>query len=278
METNELKIEFNKTKRSDMYSVDPRAIIIEQGYNVRSESEMNDESYFELKESIRLIGTTEPLMCRKDENDNMVLVRGHRRLKANLELIAEGLPIEYVKTFLEPKGYNDIQRTIDLYISNSGKPLSDMAFAKVVQRLLNFGKTEAEISRELGVNHVKVNNAIKLLNAPYEVQQLIENKEISATAVTSIIDYTRNPEKQKEIVKEAIEEAKKTGSKATLKHIQNKEIADKFSRKTLLKFLSSLIDEFDSKGIENEKTDAIINMRIELQTELDMSKLADIFK
>jgi len=282
-----VETEFNKTTRSDIYNIDPRIIV--PGNNIRKDYGDIPTLMNQIIEQGLLIA----LRVKKDPNsDKYIAIDGHRRLKAIHTAIEQGFDIKQVKCNVVPKNYTKENEIYDMLLCNTGKSLTDLEQAEGIRILSLAGYKDVEIAKRLGTNPVQIGNLLKLLEAPKEILNLVENKEISVTAVTSIIRHatelakTENNEIDTEkknneiinIVKETIEEAKKTGSKATSKHIQVKEITDKFNRKTLLKFLSSLNDEFVSANIENEKTQIVKAMITELRTDLDMPKLAQLFK
>ena len=83
MDTN-----INSTKRTDIYSVDPRNVVVVDNFNVR-----RDFAIDELKEQIKLQGVLNPITVVpfKDENgdEKYRLVDGERRLRATLAAISE---------------------------------------------------------------------------------------------------------------------------------------------------------------------------------------------
>jgi ParB-like chromosome segregation protein Spo0J len=78
--------------RRDLIMLDPRKIVVEPGLNPRDyKLQENLDHLNELKASIRASGTLQPLWVRFDvKTKAAVLVDGECRLRANLELIADG--------------------------------------------------------------------------------------------------------------------------------------------------------------------------------------------
>jgi ParB/RepB/Spo0J family partition protein len=345
---------FNKTTRSDIYNIDPRIIV--SGNNIRKD-------YGDIPTLMNQIieqGLLNALLVKKDPNsEKYIAIDGHRRLKAIHTAIEQGFDIKQVKCNVVPKNFTKENEIYAMLLCNTGKSLTDIEQAEGIRILNLAGYKDVEIAKRLATNPVHIGNLLKLLEAPKEILNLVENNEISVSAVTSIVRHatelakTENNEidiekKNNEIIRivnETITEAKLNAEleveklksaadqklkeleqketetievinnsesdsynvmlakkrletivtkkekvinevntiepvekKATLKHIKVKEITDKFNRKTLLKFLNSLNDEFTAKGIENDKTEIVIEMIFNLRSELDISKLAELFR
>jgi ParB/RepB/Spo0J family partition protein len=345
---------FNKTTRSDIYNIDPRIIV--SGNNIRKD-------YGDIPTLMNQIieqGLLNALLVKKDPNsEKYIAIDGHRRLKAIHTAIEQGFDIKQVKCNVVPKNFTKENEIYAMLLCNTGKSLTDIEQAEGIRILNLAGYKDVEIAKRLATNPVHIGNLLKLLEAPKEILNLVENNEISISAVTSIVRHatelakTENNEidiekKNNEIIRivnETITEAKLNAEleiekiklaaneklkelgkketetievinnsesdsynvmlakkrletivtkkekvinevniiepvekKATLKHIKVKEITDKFNRKTLLKFLNSLNDEFTFKGIENDKTEIVIEMIFNLRSELDIPKLAELFR
>src|ERR1044072_748044 len=136
--------------KRDAYPFDPRLLKIDASYNVRDLDAADERADLdELKESIRANGVRVPLEVRLVDEDVFV-VAGHRRHKAVMELIAEGEEIKAVPVMPEPKHTSDVDRIINLVVSNSGKPLKPLEVAEVVRRLGAFGWANGQIAKRLG--------------------------------------------------------------------------------------------------------------------------------
>ena len=120
----------------DQFMIDPRIIVVEDGHNPRDYNIPENRAHLDdLKASIRENGTISPLWVRYDaERRAAVLVDGECRLRANLELIAEGVEIEAVP-FIQVPGGNEPDRLLLAVVANQNKPLSELELDRKSTRL-----------------------------------------------------------------------------------------------------------------------------------------------
>ena len=111
--------------RKDSIVIDPRLIVIEEGHNPRNFSLPENRAHLdELKASIAEHGVLAPLWVRWEASTKQpVLVDGETRLRATLELIAEGVDIKSVPT-IQVSAANEADRLVLALTANTGKPLS----------------------------------------------------------------------------------------------------------------------------------------------------------
>lgn len=117
MSANALKskrnMETNITKRTDIYNIDPRNVVVVNNFNVR-----RDFAIDELKEQIKAQGVLNPITVipfkDEDGNEKYRLVDGERRLRATLAAISEGADIKRVKALFLPRNTKEE----DLLIAN----------------------------------------------------------------------------------------------------------------------------------------------------------------
>lgn len=104
-------METNKTKNTDLFLIDPRNIVVVDGFNVRRDFDLD-----ELKEQIKAKGVLNPLtvIAFKDDegNEKYKLVDGERRYRATMLAISEGADIPYVRAMKARKDAS----TEELYI------------------------------------------------------------------------------------------------------------------------------------------------------------------
>jgi ParB/RepB/Spo0J family partition protein len=199
--------------KRDAYPFDPRLLKIEPGYNVRN-LDSTDDADLELKESIRANGVRVPLEVRLVDEDVFV-VAGHRRYKMTMELIAEGEEIKSIPVMPEPKHTTEIDRIINLVISNSGKPLKPLEVAEVVRRLVVFGWDHHAIAKRLGwKSSGSVKQHLDLIAMPEPVKQIVRDDGASATtAAKAMKDAKNDPEFAAQLLRDAAEEQKRLGKK-----------------------------------------------------------------
>ena len=126
-------INTNSTKRTDIYSVDPRNVVVVDNFNVR-----RDFSIDELKEQIKLQGVLNPITVVpfKDENgdEKYRLVDGERRLRATLAAISEGADIKRIKAIFLPRNTKEDDLLIEQMMRNEGKNFTEYEQAIMFQR------------------------------------------------------------------------------------------------------------------------------------------------
>lgn len=261
-----------KTKRTDILNVDPRNIIIEEGFNVEGRTD-DKEKIRELMLSILGVGQLEPLMGFKVKGeDKYILTDGHRRMAAVNMAIAEGNEIPYVK--LLPSSGNLEDRLFALVITGIGKePLSPIGEGETYKKLINLGYNAKEISEKVGKSLPHVYNMLKLADAPKAVKNSILKNEISSTTVMQMLRTVKNSEDLVQTVNNAVQTVKeKTGDsnkpvKVTAKDfvklktpIQKlTEALQKSDNEKGSDFLTSLINELNNKQSTPESINSIIN-------------------
>jgi ParB family chromosome partitioning protein len=204
--------------KRDSYPVDPRALKIDAAYNVRDMQDPETIAHVRwLADSIKENGVKVPLEVRLDGED-IYVVAGHCRHAGTMLAISEGAEIATVMVIPEPKGTNEVERTLNLITSNSGKPLTPLAVAEVVRRLLAFGWTNDAIAKRLGWKSVaSVDNAVVLLGADHDVKEMVRSGAVSASTASKVVK--KEGSKAGATLKAAAA-ASKSGAKVTAKTIR----------------------------------------------------------
>lgn len=209
----ELKHHEAVLKRGDSFVIDPRMLKVDVSYNVRDLSTTDTREHIAgLKESIANNGVRVPLEVRLSGTDIFV-VSGHCRHAAVMELIAEGRDdILGVPCVREPSSINDAERTLNLVISNSGKPLTTLEVSEVVRRLEAFGWTEAEIQKRMRwKSRASVKQHLEVAALPEAMKDHIRKEEISPTTARAFAKSDLTPEQQEELVRADLEEKRRLG-------------------------------------------------------------------
>lgn len=214
-------VELNATKRTDIYQIDPRNIVVVAGFNARKDFALD-----ELKEQIRKQGVLNPITVIpfKDENGNEKyrLVDGERRYRAVMALLEEGADIRRIKAMYLPKNTKEEDLLIQQLMRNEGKQFTEIELANLFYRFKDqFGYTQTEIADKFGKKASFVSRCLSLLDLPAEIIAKIESGEISADAARSIVSQNKdNEQAQVEAVSNAVKEAKAKGKKtATAKDV-----------------------------------------------------------
>lgn len=247
--------------RSDMFKVNPMDLFVVDNFNVR-----DDFDLVELKNSIKENGVKVPLTVRMGEEGKILLVDGERRLRAVWALLEEGVEIATVPCIVEPRGYNDEMRTLDLIVRNDGKPLTPIEEARVIARLLTYGWEPKQIALKTGRSQAHVSNALLLNSVPAKVAEKIKTGKIASTLVLDLARETKDqPEKLVELVEKTVQRATDGGKKkATRKHLVEREPAKPKFRERVEAFLSKLVKQL--KKLDGEEA---INLVAEVQIFLD---------
>ncbi len=152
-----------------------------------------------LKKSIQQHGILQPLVVTQTMGGKYELVAGERRLRAAKELNLKKIPviIRTVKDLekLELSLIENIQR----------EDLNPIEKAQAYKQLIeNFHLTQEEAAKRLGVARSTLNNTLRLLQLPPEVQKDVATGKISEGQAKLILSLN-NPQQQKKITQRAKE-------------------------------------------------------------------------
>ena len=259
---NVMNNEINATKRTDIYQIDPRNIVVVEGFNARKNFDLD-----ELKEQIRKVGVLNPITVIpfKDKEtgaEKYRLVDGERRYRAVMALLAEGEDIKRIKAMYLPKGTKEEDLLIQQLLKNTGKQFSEIEMAKLFNRFKEqWGYTQTEIADKFCKKASFVSRCMALLDLPAEIIEMMERGEISADTARQIANRHKDDvDAQVEDAEKAVNTAKAKGKKtATTKDIPvNVQAANLIAkiRKDLKKY-ASLMDSLDGENAEIMMTNAI---------------------
>ena len=230
-------METNITKRTDIYNIDPRNVVVVDNFNVR-----RDFAIDELKEQIKAQGVLNPITVvpfkDEDGNEKYRLVDGERRLRATLAAISEGADIKRVKAIFLPRNTKEEDLLIEQMMRNEGKNFTEYEQAIMFQRFRDkFGYTQSEIASKFCKSATFVGRCLSLLELAPEIQEKLEKGEISTGAVRQIVGLNKEDESaQIAAVENAVADAKSKGkTTATGKNING----DTKSQKDLKKIVEA---------------------------------------
>jgi ParB-like chromosome segregation protein Spo0J len=256
-----------KLSARDQLMLDPRTIQIEDGMNPRDYALPENRAHLDwLKANIKENGTLNPLLVRYDPAlKAAVLVDGECRLRANLELIAEGIEIMSVPTIQVP-GNNQAERLLTAVTANTGKPLSKWELGAAFLRFRKFGWDDESISKRSGYSQRFITEAIELSDAPQEVKELLSDHAV--TPALALSELRTNGAGAVDKLRERANAAKEKGDK-TAKRGQPNRIANP---KQLFKLVAKLIE-----GVEGDIFDAEYKfVEVERATMVQLAKLVGI--
>jgi len=183
----------NKTKRNDVYQVDPRFITIDENHNVRDFQTTRVKEHIEmLAANIAVNGVLTPLECRREhigknpENGEPVykyiIIDGECRFRAVTSLEGTDKAICRVPVMLERTGNNEADRISDMLNANESLRFSPIELGTAYKKFLRIGLTEDEIAQRLGksVNHVK--SCLELLEYDESVIEAVKDEKNNVTA------------------------------------------------------------------------------------------------
>ncbi|MFW6001938.1 MAG: ParB/RepB/Spo0J family partition protein [archaeon] len=195
--------------RSDVYQINPKGIVIKDGWNPRKV--FGDDQDKELRDSIITNGVKMPITVRKEKDNTIRLIDGERRLRAVRDALANGYEVESVPCIFIKKTVSDTDALIHSLIANTGKPLNAVEEAEAFKRLKDEGVHVQEIANTFGKSIPHVYNRVRLADASDEIKQKILNKEITIDNAMAIIDEVGKDEESQNKV--ACTSGKKSRSK-----------------------------------------------------------------
>lgn len=197
-QSNEASLSLLKAKRTDIFKIDPRAIIVDEGFNVRQdygdiESLMN---------SILENGIEIPLKGYRGEGGMIHLTDGYRRNRAVQMAIEKGFidveKQEYrIPMLFEERGYRPEDRIVDMFVTQDNKPLEPIEICEVFYRLHHkFGMSQTDIAKKVGKSLSYVTDMLKLASSDIEIRNEVKEGNISAGAALSVIKETEREVKE----------------------------------------------------------------------------------
>lgn len=210
----------------DFSFVDPRKIVVIDNFNVRRdygdiEELANSISENGVKVAIRVkkhkIAKNTTLLdgsLLEETTDGYALIDGHRRCRALQFLFQNGTIIDRVPVEIVQESKTEEQRTIEMYVANTGKPFTPMENAELFGRLNRIHKkTPQEIAKKLGVKSLSlIYNGIEMSMAPDYIKNLIHDNIISYSIALDKYNnvFGKNWEETEEFFRQGVEKAQET--------------------------------------------------------------------
>jgi len=200
-----------RPKRKDVFYLPVDEIEVEDGFNPRK-----DYGDIEaLADSIFHNGVKNPLRGYKSGGKHL-LTDGHRRLMA-AKIVAKKNPELLLPFIIDVSEKSAEQRIIDVLVCNDGLKLNPLEESEVINRLINFGMDEREISKRTGQTGVYVSNLKLLYLAPQKIKNLISENIVSSTLAMDILRSTDNYEEAVKVIEKAHKFAQETGKEKIVK-------------------------------------------------------------
>lgn len=178
-------METNATKRTDIFLIDPRNIVVVENFNVRRDFDLE-----ELKEQIKSKGVLNPVTVipfKEDGVERYKLVDGERRYRATMLAIEEGANIQYIKALKAPKDASLEDLYIEQMMRNEGKRFTEYECAIMFRRFKEeFGYSQIEIADKFKKSPAFVSKCLSLLDLPPYIQEKIVKGELPVKAAKEI--------------------------------------------------------------------------------------------
>jgi ParB family chromosome partitioning protein len=161
-------------------------------------TDFDQEALEELSESIKVHGIIQPITVRKIGYEQYELISGERRTRASILAGKNKIPA-YIRLaddqqMLEMALIENIQR----------ENLNSIEIALSYKRLLDeCGLKQEELGERVGKKRTTVNNYLRLLRLPDEIQHSIKNGEIMMGHARALVNV-ENPERQSAIFRSAV--------------------------------------------------------------------------
>ena len=193
---------YNKKTKTDLYKIDPRAIVIMDGFNSRCDFGDLDE----LAQSIKENGILNPISVKPFTDDDGIerykLVDGERRYRAVMSLIDQGVDIQRVPALFISKSTNEFEMILQQLTRNEGKRFNEYEMGLAYKKMLDVSQmTRKELALKLGytTNGKKcitwrIDVALKHLERDERVQELLRNNLIDGSLVRTIYQSHKDDE------------------------------------------------------------------------------------
>lgn len=213
-------METNATKRTDIYQIDPRNVVVMQDFNVRRDFDLD-----ELKDQIIAKGVLNPISVIPFKDDDGVekykLVDGERRYRATMAAIAEGVDIKRIKAMYVSKNSKPEDLYIEQMMRNEGKKFTEYECGIMFKRFKdNYGYTQVEIAEKFRKSPAFISKCLSLMDLPQDIQDRIIANQISAKAARDIVSNYDTEQEQVKAAKDAVNIAQSQGKNTAT----NKEI------------------------------------------------------
>ena len=211
----------------------------------------NAQALKELSESIIEHGLLQPVVVYDNGDGDYVLIAGERRLRAsklaglsNIKAIVADIDLKRLR---ELALIENIQR----------EELNAIELALSYQELLEeYGITHEELSKRINKSRTQITNTLRLLQLSDEVKQLLSEDKISQGHAKMLVTLSENEQK---LVADSIigQKLSVRDTEILIKKMKDKHDSKKKTSKDFMpnldnKLLRTLVEEFQSLGIQSQ--------------------------
>lgn len=142
----------------------------------------DDDALTDLTQSIREYGVLQPLLVRPLSDGGYQIIAGERRFRA-----ARNAGLNEVPVII--RALSDEETALIALIENlQREDLSPFEEADGMKRLIDdYGMTQEQVAERLGKSRPAVTNALRLLNLPEIIREMVEDKELSSGHARAIL-------------------------------------------------------------------------------------------
>jgi len=138
-------------------------------------------------------GMLQPLLVSEDEDGRYVLIAGERRWRAAREAGLATVPA-VIRERLDERGELELALVENL----QRRDLTPLEEARAYENLrVAFGLSQAQIAERVGFDRSSVANALRLLKLPAEIQELIEERRLSASHARTLLAFADGEERMR---------------------------------------------------------------------------------
>lgn len=168
----------------------------------------DDESISALADSIKIHGVLQPILVRPLDNGSYQIVAGERRWRAARMLGLSEVPVQIKE--LSDKDTMQIALIENLQRENLNPIEEAQGYKELTEQ---FGMTQEDIASTVGKSRSAVANAMRLLNLPEEIQDMLAEGSISTGHAKALASFD-DEEKMLEAARKA------SGGKLTVRALE----------------------------------------------------------
>lgn len=199
MENKEIK----KTIKRDAYCIDPRLIVVKDGFNSRSDFGDLDELAAQIREQGLLNPITVKPIKNVDGSEVYQLVDGERRYRAIMRLIDEGMELYRVKAEILSASVSEEEMLIQQALRNEGKNFNQYEWGVLTRKLMDrCGLTLTEAATKLGKNPGALSRYMGYLEMIPEISERIRDGKVTGSDITRLMRAHKN--NQQDVLKELL--------------------------------------------------------------------------
>lgn len=239
--------------------------------------DFNEEALAELADSISQHGVLQPLLVRPIFGGGYQIVAGERRWRA-----ARMAGISEVPAVIREMSDSEVME-LALIENLQREDLNPLEEAQGYQSLMDtYGMTQEEVSKTVGKSRPTVANALRLLNLPKEILDMVHSGSLSAGHARTLLSFPNPSEMLKgaKLVLEqgiSVRELEKLGKKVN-EHLNHTEPEPKPKKK--LRYFSEVelaLNEHLGRKVQVNGTKKRGILQIEFYGQEDLSELVKLF-